>query len=211
MDYTTLVATRDTADSIKNWLNNSSAPATTILSDAQAWIYQKLRIREMLETGTGTLAANADTIALSTFTGYVGGKQFMFTGTKRAYPERKRIEVVRDNYGYDQDGNRTTGQPRLWATNATHILFDVKADQAYTYDFLYYKALTALSGGNLTNAITSSYPFMLRSVCLMFGFQWLRNQAEKNYWRLEAEKQIEEVNKASDLEGEGELIEVIPE
>ena len=43
--WTVLTGSKDTEGSIANWVNRSDLPTTNILLEAEAWIYQHLRIR----------------------------------------------------------------------------------------------------------------------------------------------------------------------
>ena len=63
MDYTTLVSDNTTNGSIKYWINYSRIDAAGILTDAQAWIYQRLRVRDMLQTADVTISSGASTAA----------------------------------------------------------------------------------------------------------------------------------------------------
>ena len=58
MNYSDLVATKTTAGSIKQWLNHDGVPSTTILEEAEAWVYQRLRIRQMITSSAGTLTTS---------------------------------------------------------------------------------------------------------------------------------------------------------
>jgi len=200
--YTVLTGAKTTEGSIKEWLNHSGAPSATLLTEAQSWIYQRLRVRQMITTATGTLAADADTITLPT--GYKGSVLFMFTGSSsvsKAHVTKKTIDFVVSNFNYDGSGNRTTGRPQYWAADASNIQFEVKADQGYPYLFMYYKALAALAATtNETNFLTDDYPTLLRATVLYKGYEWTKNEREKVYWLGIATSEIGKANEDSDLE-----------
>ncbi len=209
MNYTTLVADRDTDGSIKNWVNDSRVPSTTILTEAEAWLYQRLRVRQNLQTATGTLSTGNDTIALPT--GYRGRYFFMFTGTAttaKFVPRSSLLDFVINQFSYDASGNRVQGLPRYWATDSTNIQFDVQADKNYPYLFKYYGSLAALAGGNETNFLTDDYPTLLKAACLYRAYEHLKNDREKLYWLGVAEKEAMAANAESDQELQGAELDV---
>ena len=196
--FTVLTGSRTTAGSIKEWVNHGSIPSETILTDAQAWIYQRLRVRQMLTSTTGTLTESQGSIALPS--GYRGPYQFQFTGTNLSWPDPKRWEWVRKNITYDGDGSRTLGKAQFWATEAANIQFEVLADQAYPWDFAYHRSLAALSTDTETNFLTEEYPRLLRAVCMGFASEWTKKSDDRNYWLAIAASETFEASKESDLE-----------
>ncbi len=198
-NYTTLVAAKTTDGSIKNWVNDSRVPSTTILTEAQAWIYQRLRVRQMLKTATGTLATNSDTIALDTT--YRARYFFMFTGVDKAIPSSRLLDDVLSAFSYDSAGNRTTGQPTMWATDEVNIQFELRANKGYPYLFKYYGALAPLAASsNETNFLTNVYPSLLRAICLHYAYEHLKDAPKTTYWLAKAEQQIAAANIDSDRE-----------
>jgi len=205
LNYTDLVGAKTVDGSIKQWVNHSEVPSTTILTNAEAWIYERLRVRQMLATATGTLTADtSNSITLPTT--YRGPLHLMFPGSATSakhLPARKTIDFIRDNINYDGAGAQTVGRPQYWGTDASNILFETIVDKAYPYDFMFYSALAALSGSNLTNFLTTEYPHLLLAVCAYFSYEWLRNSQEKVYWLKVAEGEISESSKESDMELQG--------
>lgn len=198
MDYTTLVAGRTTAGSIAKWLNRdlTGADADTILDEAEAYIYSRLRVREMLQEDTGTVADGDTTLSLPT--GWIQTQLFMFTGEYRLILAQETPEDMRRAYVYDTDGSRAEGQPRMFSADGSSIKFEVEADRAYDYLHLYYKTPTALSGSNTTNFLTSRYPRLLRTACLAFGADfWLMDQDRDRYMAL-ADREIDRANAEAD-------------
>src|SRR4051812_246682 len=47
MDFTSLTADKSTSGSIRRWVNHADVDADAVLEDAQALIFQTLRVREM--------------------------------------------------------------------------------------------------------------------------------------------------------------------
>lgn len=202
MDYTELIADHDTDGSIRNWCNDSRVPATTILTEAEAWIYTKLRVRKMLFTHTTTsLAAGSDTIPLPS--DYVAAYFFRFTGTVQSRPARRLLDYVLSQFTYDGNGNQTTGIPQYYATDESNIQFEVSTSQALNFLFKYYRRLPALSDSNKNNFLTDDFPYLLRATCLWRAYEHLKNTREKQYWLAIAQAQIDEAHKDSDLEMAG--------
>lgn len=205
-NYTALIADRDTDGSIKNWVNDSRIPSTTILTEAEAWIYTKLRVRQMLTTATGNLLINTDTIALPT--GYLAPFLFRFTGTTQSQPRYRLLDYVLEQWVYDGDGNRVTGTPQYYATDEANIQFEIMAYKQFAYLFKHYARGTALGADNLTNFLTDDYPYLLRAACLHRAYEHLKNTKQTQYWLAIAEAQIFEAHKDSDLELMGVEMEV---
>lgn len=199
MDYTTLVAAKTTEGSIKNWLNDSAVPATTVLTEAEAWIYERLRAREMLAAATGTISSAADTIAVPS--GYRIGLILWITGVNKAKLSRRTIEEVEGAFEYDSSGARVSDKPSLWYAGASTIQFNCTADQAYPYRLIYWGTPTALGAGNTTNFLTSRYPRLLRLACLGIGYEWKKDVGQRDVAKLqEAAIEIELANQNADLE-----------
>lgn len=205
--YSVLTGLRTVEGSIKNWVNRSNTPSTTILTEAQALLYQELRTREMVQVATGTLAIAADTISLTTVAPrFRAPRLFMFTanGTAAKYkPKYRMLDEVLDAWEYDSTGARVSGSPEKWALEGDNIQFDKPTDIARPYRFTYYGALAPLSVSNETNFLTERYPRLLRSACLAMVAEFDKDQTERNHWMAAAMDEISRANVQSDLELEG--------
>lgn len=213
--YSQLIGTRDTDGSIANWVNATNLPVAVLLSEAEDWIWNRLRIRENREKTVATLAANASSIALSTFANYRQAESFRFLGTTAgvgAYrPLRKRVDFVEDVQTWDGDGNLIQGDPQFWATDEDDILFEVRNRTERPYQFRYFIALPHLSGSNETNVLTDKYSTLLRTACLMKAAEWQKNDRESVKNKALAEAQILGAELDSDREQEGIDLVVVPE
>lgn len=212
LNYKTLIADRETEGSIRNLCNDSRVPATVILKEAQDWIYQRLRVRQMMARGTSTLAANADTIALSTFPRYRAPIFFMFTGTAslaKSVPRRRTYQKVLSEFSWDGSGNRVQERPQYWATDATNIQFETQADQAYPCLFAYYAGLADLGPNEQTNFLTDDYTSVLTAACLFRAYEHLQNERWSAYWRAIALREVNEANVESDEELAGTELEAL--
>ena len=202
LDYKTLVGDRDCDGSIKNWVNHDKAPSTSILIEAQAWIYERIRVRQMLTTlPAASLAIGAETIALPS--DYRQPYFFMFTANAsvaKSIPQYKMLDFVISQFNYQADGTRTRARPRYWATDAANIQFETESDKVYPYLFKYYAALADLGPTNQTNFLTSRYPRLLRTISVSFAYERLKNRDERIYYLKLAEDEVFKVNVDSDLE-----------
>lgn len=195
MDYTTLVADVSTTGSIKNWINYSRLDSDGILTEAQEWIYSRLRVRQMVTSANVTISSGA--AAASFPSRYLDPIHFGIPGVV-ARITRRDIEWFRTNLGWDDTAELPTGVPTYWTDFDQTIQMDCLADQAYTAKMVYFARPAALSGSNLTNWLTERYPTLLRRVCLMFAAE-ARKEYDL-YDRLEqrAMMMIQEVKVESD-------------
>ncbi len=195
MDYSTLVADRSTPGSIAYNINYGRIDADGILDEAEAWIYAKLRVRQMRSTASVSIAASASTASFPT--GYLDPIHFGIPGyctTLRRWDE----ERFRAHLGWDESAVLPTGMPTVWADISETMQFNSIADQAYTGQMTYYKLPTALSADNETNWLTTRYPTLVRRACLIFSAEArkefdVRDRAEKD-----ALQQIMEIRVESD-------------
>jgi len=201
-NYSTLVGAKTVAGSIKEKVNHANIPIAQIVTDAEAWIYQRLRVREMLAHTTGTLTTSTYQSVLPAL--FRASKFFMFTanGTvAKSEPTKELLETVLQNWSYDGTGARTVGKPQMYAADGTTLTFEIEADQNYPWHLLNYQAAAALVGTtNETNFLTGTYPHILRATSYFQAYQWMKNEREKLYWRKVAEGEIEQANVESDFE-----------
>ena len=200
-NYNDLIAVKGTVGSIRNWVNNDEVPAATIVTEAEAWIYQRLRVREMIARVTGTLTTSIDNIPLPA--DYQDSVKFMFTATAttaKFSPSFKPLSDVLDAWNYDGTA-RATGLPRYWGLTGTSIQFNDPADRNYPWHLEYYRIPPALSTATAssTNFLTSRYPKMLRAACAAGAYEWLRNEKEKIYWQSVAAREIADASRTADL------------
>src|SRR5262245_53468645 len=146
MDYATLVAARTTAGSIKQFANSDAIPSDVVLEDAQALIYGRLRVREMLTSTTGTLSASASTLALAS--DCLGVRLVMITGTEQGKIRVRPEEEVEEAFAFDQNGTMVLDRPTICYADKTQLVFPVRADRAYPIRKLYWQRPAPLSGSN---------------------------------------------------------------
>lgn len=200
MDYNTLVSDKTTPGSVMYSINYDRIDSAGIVAEAEAYIYSKLRVREMRSSAELFIATGASNVAYPS--DYRDPIHLGIPGYINRIA-RRELEWFRTHLGYDETAALPTGMPTLWTDDSGLIQFNSLADIDYTAVFKYYKTPTPLSPGNPTNFLTAKYPTMLRRACLMFAAE-----ARKEYDTFDREEarvlaQIEEIKVEGDLEMRG--------
>jgi hypothetical protein len=199
IDFDTLTGSKDTTGSIKNRANHADLPVEDILTEAQAWIYERVRVREMRTTARIALAEDDDSIDISAY-------RFLGPVLMRLDGYDNEIDYVHENLLRrlrDSDGDLYPGRPTEYTVNGELVEFNVKADAAYEGDFTFYQRPEALAtGANNTNWLTTRFPTLLVSACMAFAWRH-RNRADMFAAAMQGpfgvEALIYEANVASDL------------
>lgn len=183
INYTTLTAAKTTSGSIANWVNRSDAPVTNILTEAQAWIYERLRVREMLSSGT--LAFSSDSASASLPSDFLDPVQVKVYNQTAELPYVDPAALAQD---LDSGGSVRAGTPARYTILGTNAILDVKVSSSTSMALLYYATPTALGTSNETNFLTTRYPTALRLACLAFAYQHLKDseRATANFALAEA-------------------------
>lgn len=210
MTYSTLVSDKQTDGSIRNWVNWDPSPAETILTEAQGFVYSRLRTREMslfslsglsLPTGNSTLAMPDDYIAIKSL--------------DTLTPWKSRVDLldeeyfIRDFRAVDDTGALYEGQPSVCSIigDPATAYFDVRADQPYTFTLAYYGRPPDLSETNETNWLTRRYPHLLRAACNYFAFLHKKEQQAAQEQRALAVAFIDDANIEKDMEAQARRFE----
>lgn len=191
MTYQDLIGPKSNAGSIHNFVNYRRVPVEVVLEEAQTLIYSRLRVREMRVSGTILLAADASYAALP--------DRFLEPIVLR---DREGITLIpnrEDNETYINepelierrvfaDGVLYAGIPCFVAIFDERYQFEVKAEEARTYDHVFYQRPAMLSPASNTNWLTSRYPMILRVACLAGAASYMKDDAEesKNLAKLDA-------------------------
>lgn len=198
MDYATLIADKDTPGSIKSWVNYSKPPVADIVLDTEAYIYQRLRVREMMFTSTVTISSGASTATLPTrwldpIAVYLrdpfyplAHKTIGFILGARVYDESVLIE----------------GIPNYYAVSDGTFQFDVKAEEALTLDVAYFASLVPLSTSS-TNFLTTRYPLLVRQACVAFAAWYMKDYEEMKNGLAIVDGMIDDIKSSDDLSSRG--------
>jgi hypothetical protein len=212
MTYTQLVADKSTSGSIARWVNDSTIDSATIVLEAEAFIYRRLRHRLMTnDSATGSMVIGQDNVLLPL--DHIDTRKFIITGGVNwgySILKKKILEDVWREYSYDATGARQQGAPTCFYTNPTQVKFNNAPDQAYSYQMAYYAQLTPLAT-SLTNFITATYPRLMRCACMIFASEFIKDsgqgQFDRTYWTQQALSEIQAAQAESDNEESTDIVE----
>lgn len=201
MDYTTLIASKTTAGSLKNWVNRDTIDAATILTEAQALIWMTLRHWKMKTEATGTLTIAAASLTLPT--DILDIRDLRFTGIYASLLKKGDERSVQARYSYDSAGVRVRQQPAWYYMSGTVAAFDSVADIAYPYLLSYYARPAALSSTNTTNFLTTDAPRLLRTACMTIAAEFEKEVGQgaqgAAYWQEQLDLQMGAFQAMSDV------------
>lgn len=201
MSYTTLIGSQTTDGSIANWVNHASvqASADTIVSEAESFIYRRLRHFKMLTSTTGSFSLSNQFIAMPS--DYLEDKVLYVTGINYQKMTRKTMEEVIASYNYDGSGNPVPGQPLIYFNDQSNLCFESIPDQTYPYLLYYYQQPAPLSS-SITNFLTVTYPRLMRCAVMAAACEFMKDNGMGNfdrmYWDQLAETEIQMAQLESD-------------
>ena len=197
MDYNTLVANKNTAGSIQNWINDATVDPTTVLVEAQAHIYAKLRVEEMIVTTSAfAVPANVENIAMPS--GCLDIINMRWLTPDLIIVEKLIVDDIYNRRLYNTGGTLVMDIPRWFAIANGMIQFPVQLDVARTAFLAYFAIPTSLSPSNPTNFVTSKYPRLLRSFCMAFGNEFKKDYDAAAKWIAIGEDQLTNVAQVMD-------------
>lgn len=197
INWTTLTAAKSTSGSIANWVNRSDLPTTNILIEAEAWIYQYLRVREMVTDEAVTIAEDASSKALSTLSGtFLDPVHFIpyEWGTELLYVNEANFKPGRTSAGALYEGT-----PSYWTIINATMHVDVLCNAAFSGRMMYYAQPAALSVSNETNFLTVRYPRLLRQACLIMAYEHMKDDQRAQQYTVMAMGSIEEANRTNEM------------
>lgn len=204
MDYTTLVASKSTAGSLKNWINRDTIDAETVLTEAEALIWTTLRHWKMKAEATGTMTIGTASITLPT--DLLDSRDLRITGIYSTRLKKGDERSVQNRYCYDGSGVRINQMPQWFYLSGLNAVFDNPADIAYPYLLSYYGRPAALSGTNTTNFLTTDAPRLLRSACMLIACEFEKEAGQgiyqpvynSRYWQEQLDLQMGALQVMSD-------------
>ena len=198
MNYATLIADKNTAGSIKSWINHSLVDVVQVVEEAEALLAQTLRVREMRVAATLSLAAGASLAALPVgFLDPVSLRDISNNVTLRLRGEAE-LEALRQYQG----GVLTDGTPRQFAIFSEALQFETQYDAAASLRLLYFAKWTPLSVSN-TTFLTDRYPHLLRTACLAQAHTFRNNDARAQLELQKLAAYVQKTNAESDLSYRG--------
>jgi hypothetical protein len=173
---------------------------TDILTDAQAWIYQRLRVREMRSSVQVpiTLGQAYTTIP----TGFLDPvKMMMRDPPLRIFAMTE--EQLMENRIWEDATTLSDGTPTRYAVFDEAFNWEVLPDANYTCDLVYYKIPASLSALNPTNWLTNRYPLLLRTLCMGFAASYMKDYTEMKTQLGIADNMIDDIRVQDDLSRRG--------
>lgn len=167
-------AAKTTEGSIRNWLNRNDIPVTNILLEAEADIYQYLRVREMITDEAFTFSTSTSSKALSSLSAtFLDPIQFVpyEWGTPLPFYHEKKMPFSRDSAG----ALFSSATASAWTIIGSTAHLDVLLSAAFSGRMMYYAQPTALSASNETNFLTIRYPSLLRYACVSKAYEHMKD------------------------------------
>lgn len=192
--YSVLTAGKTTLGSVANAVNRSDLPTTNILIEAEAKIYERLRVREMQAIDTLTIAAAANSAALPS--------DFLDPIEWRPYGWSAPIMFVTENSleaHRDDDGALYEGEPSRWSIVGETAYVDVSCEEEFSGKLMYYARPDALSVSNETNFLTIRYPSLIRIACLATAYEHMKDMQNAAAYMQMLEGKIGEAMMTNDL------------
>jgi hypothetical protein len=179
MTYATLSAAKTAAGSIRRWMNYSELDVDQIIEEAQALIFQTLRVREMRTRSELSIAVGDSSEALPDgFLDPIALRDITDNIELSLYDEGA-LENARL---YDAGVLAEATAAYNYAIFDEALQFEVKYDTAATLALLYYKPATYVSATNASNFLCTRYPHILRVACMAQAAEFMNNvEREQRY------------------------------
>jgi hypothetical protein len=202
VNYSTLIADKATAGSIRSWINHSLLDVVQIIEEAEALLAQTLRVREMRASTMLTLAAGDGFKALPA--GFLD--PISLRDVTNQITLRLRHEADLESLRRYDNAVLAAGTPRTYAIFDEALQFETQYDAAASLRLVYFKAWTRLAVAN-TNFLTDRYPHLLRSACLAQAYAFRNNDTRAQLELQKLASLIQKTNAESDLSYRGLMVE----
>jgi hypothetical protein len=194
INWTVLTGAKTVAGSIANWVNRGDLPSENVLLEAEAMIYERLRVREMMEVATLTFNSAANSASLPA--DFLDPIEYRPYGRSQELPfyHEQKIGIFRDD-----SGNLESDTPSRWTIIGTTAYVDVNCSATYAGKLMYYKKPAALSGSNLTNFLTTRYPTLLRHACTAKAMEHMKQWSQAQVYIALAEAEAAKANATNEM------------
>jgi hypothetical protein len=155
MSYTSLTASKSTTGSLANWVNYSRLDIPVILDEAQALIYQFLRVREMQSSFAFTMAVGASQAAAPTgFLDPIG--RMVATTTNDDFEHLTQSQVL-NRRSYSAVSGSLGNNPFTTTANSTEVAVALTAHGFTQGSTISFNGATAVGGLNLNASATTGW------------------------------------------------------
>lgn len=162
MNFTTLTGAKTVTGSIMSWQNYGRIDAEGVLLEAEAMIYQRLRVREMRSSDTLTVKVGASSVDLPD--GFLDPLKLRDI-TNDCTLGLKSEDALEDVRSWTA-GVLDSGDPAFYAIFDEALQFDCRTSVQWRARVLFYKKGDPLSTSNERNFLTDRYAHLLRMACL---------------------------------------------
>jgi len=198
VDYNTLVSAKSVVGSIAWFCNYAKVDPVIILTEAQAAIYDRMRVREMRTLDTSTV-----TVATAGVASYPLPENFLdpirpLTDNQgNCYVFKTEGELIRRRNYDPTTGLIISGTPAFWSIFDEQVQFDCAFQTAgWVLNLLCFKSPAPLGPTNTTNFLTNRYPHVLRRACQMIAADFMDDDTAfaRHQGKLEADIEMAMAN-----------------
>lgn len=202
MTYTSLSGAKTAAGSIKRWMNYEQLDVDQIIEEAQALIFQTLRVREMRTEFSDISVAVGDTYAALP-TGFLDPIALKDKTNNIDMDLVTEDELVRRRV-YDSDGVLEEASiSSSYAIFQERLQFENKFDTAATLTMIGYKAPSFVASGTESNFLVSRYPHLMRVACMAQAADFMNNVEREQRYLTKLVAAIQQTNVESDMSYRG--------
>ena len=196
--YSTLTGLKTVDGSIKQWVNDGTIPSASIVSKAEAWIYQYLRVREMISLETGAIQTGDTTLSVSMLD-LLEPISLRIIDDSSAPIRLLDQEHFESRTYFDSSTGPTSTQPTEAMIVGNVFQLNATSDATYSYRLVYFGKPAALSTSHETNFLTDRYPHMLEAACYYWAFSFKKDRGEADHWMSVAMGLIDKANDEAGL------------
>lgn len=197
MTYSILTGAKSTEGSIKWFVGHESIYAASALAEAELMVYERLRIREMVQSAAVSAVSGDSTISLDTLAPrFLQPIRLKIDGMGKL-PYKREEDFPDDR---NEDGDLEVGPtPSCWTVLGTTIQFDIELNAALSGTFWYYGGLAPLAvTTNETNVLTDRYPSLFRHAILSRAYAHRNRDDMMTNEMLLFEKALRDANASND-------------
>ncbi len=193
-DYSSLKT--DSLDWLGHTVNGAAARVDNYIDNTEAWFNRNLRVRQQETTSTSLTISAAGVVSHPA--DWLEWKEVKLTS-----PPIQHLQVYTEESSYLRDESGGTYRPRgiLVRGDASYLLPPPAG--TYTYEFVYYAKVPALTGSATTNWMVLAHPDIY-----LYGVLWQANMLGMNaeragYWKGLFDQTVGELRNSADKASHG--------